>query len=220
LLTLVPLAFVAISLASSASASSLSYIVTINTSAINGAAGYLDLQFNPGALPGTQSATATVQGFTSDGTLGVPSLTGDVAGALPGTLSFDNQTVFNDDFQALVFGNTISFELTLSGAAVTGPDGTSTSGSSFGIGLWDGTGINPLLTSDPDGFVGIVDLNLDGSGTPSTFPTDTGGPTVVTLAPEATTVIPEPSSIVLIGIGLTAGFGFETARRVRRRAIP
>ncbi|RSL17684.1 putative secreted protein with PEP-CTERM sorting signal [Edaphobacter aggregans] len=182
----------------------LSYLVTINTSTINGTSGNLDLQFNPGALPGTQSATATVQGFASDGTLGTAGLTGDVAGTLPGTLSFDNQTVFNDDFQAIVFGNTIQFNLVLSGPAVLTPDGISTSGSSFGIGLWDSTGFNPLLTSDPNGFAGIVNINLDGSGTATIFLTDAGGPPVVTVTPEIASTVPEPGSILLFGTGLTA----------------
>ena len=57
-------------------------------------------------------------------------------------------------------GNTIQFDLVLSGPAVLTPYGISTSGSSFGIGLWDSTGLNPLLTSDPNGFAGIVNLNL------------------------------------------------------------
>jgi hypothetical protein len=177
----------------------LSYVVTINMSAINGTSGNLDLQFNPGALHGTHLATATVGGFTSDGTLGTAVLTGDVTGALPGTLSFDNQTVFNDDFQAITFGNTIQFDLVLSRPAVLTPDGISTSGSSFGIGLWDSTGFNPLLTSDPNGFAGIVNINLDGSGTATTFLTDAGGPPVVTVTPEVASTVPEPGSIVLFG---------------------
>src|ERR1700722_17432555 len=80
------IAVVAIALPEAAWAGPLSYLVTIDTSTINGTSGNLDLQFNPGALPGTQLATATVQGLSSDGTFGIAVLTGDVTGALPGTL--------------------------------------------------------------------------------------------------------------------------------------
>jgi len=193
-----------ISLARSAWASPLSYLVTINTSAVAGTSGNLDLQFNPGVLPGTQLATASVQSFSTNGTLGTATLTGNVTGTLPGTLSFDNQTAFNDDFQGIVFGSTIQFDLLLSGPAVLAPDGISVAGSSFGIGLWDSTGLNPLLTSDPNGFAGIVNLNLDGTGTTITFLTNSGGPPVVTFTPEVTPAVPEPGSIVLFGTGLLA----------------
>ena len=209
------LAVIGIYSAGPAWAGQLSYEVTIDTSAINGTSGYLDLQFNPGTLPGTQLATAVVEGFTSDGTLAIGPLsgvTGDVTGTLPGAVSFDNQTVFNDDFEGITFGNSIQFELVLSGPAVLTPDGVSTSGSTFGVGLWDSTGSIPLLTSDPNGFVGTVDINLDGSGTTTNFLTDAGGPAVVTFTPETPTVTPEPDSILLFGTGLAAIIGF-----VRRR---
>jgi hypothetical protein len=201
------LAAIGISSTESARANPISYLVTINTSAITGESGNLDLQFDPGVLPGTQLATASVQNFSTNGTLGTATLTGNVTGTLPGTLSFDNQTAFNDDFQAMVFGNTIQFDLLLSGPAVLAPDGTSVSGSSFGIGLWDSPGFNPLLTSDPNGFAGIVNIDLDGSGTTSTFLTNTGGPPIVTFTPQVTTVIPEPGNILLFGTGLVAILG-------------
>lgn len=196
-----------ISLAGSAWANPLSYLVTINTSAVTGTSGNLDLQFNPGVLPGTQLATASIQSFSTNGTLGTATLTGNVTGTLPSRLSFDNQTAFNDDFQAIVFGNNIQFDLILSGPAVLAPDRTSVASSSFGIGLWDSTGLNPLLTSDPNGFAGIVNINLDGTGTTSTFLTNTGGLPVVTFTPEVTTVVPEPGSILLFGTGVMAIVG-------------
>ena len=97
------------------SASPATYDVTVNTSAISGSAGSLDFQFNPGPLV-TQPASLQILNFTSNGTLsGSPTLTGDVSGALPSTLTFDNGTGFNDYFQGFTFGKTLVFKVTFSG---------------------------------------------------------------------------------------------------------
>jgi hypothetical protein len=77
--------------ASLASASPITYDVTVNTSFISGTAGSLDFNFNPGPLV-TQSASLQILNFTSNGSLVncaaniqgfCPS--GDVSGTLPGT---------------------------------------------------------------------------------------------------------------------------------------
>src|SRR5882724_9425360 len=84
--------------------------VTVDTTTISGTAGSLDFQFNPGPLV-SQAASLDIFNFTGDGTLvaggclaGGPCLTGNVAGTLPGTLTFDNGTSFNDYFQGFTFG--------------------------------------------------------------------------------------------------------------------
>src|SRR5437016_13758200 len=85
-------------LAGLASRAAITYEVTVNTSSISGTAGSLDFNFNPGPLV-TQAASLQILGLSSIGTLaGSPSLTGDVGGALPGILTFDNGTAFNDYF--------------------------------------------------------------------------------------------------------------------------
>jgi len=78
-------------------------------------AGALDFEFNPGPLV-TQAASLQILKFTSDGTLtGNPVLTGDIAGKLPGTLTFNNGTAFNDYFSGFTYGSTLSFEASLDG---------------------------------------------------------------------------------------------------------
>jgi len=150
-----------------ASAATATYVVTVNTSSLSGKTGSLDFNFNPGPLV-TQSASVQISNFSSDGTpQASPTLAGDATGALPASLSFNNAMGLNDYFQGFTFGSTLSFQVILSGAALTSPDGVSTSGSSFAFSIFsDAAGTMPALTSDTtNGFGFIVNVNLDGSTT-------------------------------------------------------
>jgi hypothetical protein len=183
--------------AGSASADSVTYLVTVDTGSIAGTSGLLDFQFNPGQL-GTQSANLQIQAFTSDGTLGSATLTGDVSGTLPGTVAFDNGGFFNDYFTGFTYGATISFLLNFSGPAIASPDGTSLSGSSFAFSMFsDPAGTLPTLTTDlVNGFAVIADINLDSSTTINNASAQTN----VTLF----AAVPEPATILLLGPALAA----------------
>jgi hypothetical protein len=176
-------------------ADGVTYQVTVDTSSITGTAGSLDFQFNPGPLA-TQAANLQILSFASNGTLGTSGLSGDVSGALPGTVSFDNGGGFNDYFTGFTYGTTISFLVNLFGPAVTSPDGTSVSGSSFAFSMFsDSAGTVPVLTSDTvNGFALTTNINLDGT----TTLTNSSGPTDVTLV----AAIPEPGTLLLVGLGL------------------
>jgi hypothetical protein len=196
----------ALCFAACASAGQIVYSATVNTSSIAGTAGSLDFNFNPGPLV-TQAASLQILGFSSDGTLaGSPALTGDVSGALPGTLTFDNGTAFNDYFEGFTFGSTLSFQVKLYGPALIAPDGVSTSGSAFAFSMFsDPAGTMPVLTSDTtDGFAFTVDVNLDGSTTVNNFSAQTSFPPTST---------PEPGSLALVGIAMLAAFGSSRLRR-------
>src|ERR1700733_7842148 len=104
-----------------ATAGPTTYSVTVNTSSIAGTTGSLDFNFNPGPLV-TQAASLQILNFSSNGTLGSPALTGDAAGTLPAALTFDNAKGFNDYFAGFTFGSTISFQVSLYGAALSSPD--------------------------------------------------------------------------------------------------
>ena len=161
--------------ASTASAAPITYDVTVNTSSVSGTAGSLDFEFNPGPLV-TQSASLQILNFTSNGTLaGDPTLTGDVAGALPGTVNFDNGTAFNDYFEGFTYGSTLSFQVNLFGPALSSPDGTSTSGSTFAFSMFsDAAGTMPTLTTNTtEGFAATIDVNLDGTTTVADFSAQT-----------------------------------------------
>jgi uncharacterized protein (TIGR03382 family) len=193
-----------LSLAGVSSASPITYMVTVNTSSILGTAGSIDFEFNPGGLI-SQPANLQILSFASNGTLaGGPTLTGDVSGTLPGPLSFDNGTVFNDYFEGFTFGSALSFNVALSGPALSSPNGTATSGSAFAFSMFsDAAGTVPALTTDStDGFAVTVNVNLDGSTTLTNFSTQT------------TTAVatPEPGAMMLAGLALL-GIGALGRRR-------
>ena len=173
-------------------------IVSVNTSSINGTAGSLDFNFNPGTFV-TQSASLQILNFSSDGALaGSPVVTGDVSGTLPGTLTFDNGTALNDYFEGFTFGSILKFDVSLYGPALSSPDGTSKSGSSFAFSMFsDPEGATPALTSDlVDGIALSVNVNMDGS----TTLTNSSAETSVQAA-----TVPEPGSlaeVLLLFLGI------------------
>ena len=183
-------------------ADTITYPVQVDTSAVIGQSGFLDFQFAPGDAS-TQSAFVAISNFVSDGTLvAPPDVNGGVSGSLPGALTIDNNTAFNDYFEQFTFGSSFSFSLTLDGPALQSPNGTANSGSTFGLGLFDDAQ-NPILTTDPNGFAALVDVKLDGSTATSVFPSDSnGGAPVVQFIST-----PEPSALGLsvmciLGIGV------------------
>jgi hypothetical protein len=177
-------------------ANAITYEVAVNTSSISGITGSLDFNFNPGPLV-TQTASLQILNFSSGGVLGgSPSLTGNVTGGLPSTLTFNNGTAFNDYFQGFTFGSTITFAVSLFGPALSAPDGVSTSGSTFAFSMFsDAGGTTPALTNDTtNGFAFTVDVNLDGTTTATNFSPET------TLTPVS--AVPEPCSLLMLASGL------------------
>jgi hypothetical protein len=191
----------------------ISYQVSVDTSSVSGNSGFLNFEFDPGDLS-SQLATATMSNFTGIALqLSNPgnAVTGDITGTLPGTVTFVNDQDFNDYFVGATYSSGFSFLLTLSGPAIDTPNGTSTAGSTFFISLTDDTGDINILP--PSGPAGQVDINLDGTTTPTAFPSDADrDPSVVSFSLQA---VPEPGSLTLLMGGILAAAGWRL-RRGRR----
>ena len=138
-------------------------------------------------------------------------------GSLPGSLTLDNGTSFNDVFQGFSFGSSVSFTVTLSGQAISNPSGTV--GSAFAFSLYAADGITPLLTTDPNGSVGTILLNASGTTSVETFPqspTDNMPAATVTFTG---TAVPEPSLAILIISGLPISLALCYVNTKRKRLI-
>jgi hypothetical protein len=191
----------------------------VNTGAISGTSGFLDFNFAPGY--DSQDASVTIGSFVPGGSLSAsppPQVSGGASGALPGTVTIANSPLQYDDyFQGFDFGATIQFLLSFGGPAVTSPDGTS-SGSTFGFAMFDSTGANPLLTTDPSGNTFTVDVNPDGSTTLTTFPADEfGAPPVATL--ESATPEPAPCALLALGLAVLFARGAVSKKKTRLYSV-
>ena len=135
------------------------------------------------------------------GTLGaaLPVIGSVTGGPFPATVNFTNSTALNDFAQAIPFGNSLSFFVLLDGTAITAPSGTAFSESSFSLSLFSSDFSTNLLTTNPSGVIGQLDLNTAGKVTLSDFPPSVGAPSLATITLVAT---PEPAtgmiSVVLL----------------------
>src|ERR1700693_1308573 len=79
-------------------ADAITYQISVDISSINSSSGFLDFDFAPGN--DSQAAFVTISDFSTDGSLvGAPQVNGGVSGTLPGALTINNSTQFNDYFQ-------------------------------------------------------------------------------------------------------------------------
>jgi len=99
------------------------FAVSMNTTALNGNTGSIDIQFNPGSFPATfEPGTATITDFLiTGGTLGAEQLGSRVSttGDLPGPLVISNTDFLNGIVYDATFGTLITFNLTFGGTAFT-----------------------------------------------------------------------------------------------------
>jgi len=193
------------SLGLSAQADTVRYQVTVNTSSQSGNYGYIDLQLNQGTLAALP-ITASIAGFAG-GILNPADSNNDSVGAsgdLATTLTIPAD-ISTDYFEGLTYGNTISFDITLSGTGVNlaGLAGGS-SGTTFVLGFYD-SAISPLFTNDSSGATGLINIANDGSVSVDAFSDPSGGQSLADFV-----LTPEPGTLSLFAC---AGMAFLLLRR-------
>jgi hypothetical protein len=213
MLKLTLLVFAVVLFAAGSASASFTFDVTMNTAAETGQSGYLYMQYDP--LINATSSTATVSGFTTNGTLGATApgaYTGSgtanseyyVTGTLPGNVVFANTspTGVNDYNQAITFGTTLSFAVTLSTPA---SGGAASGASAFSLAFFqDSLGATPLYNvNDPNLPGTVVQLTMANNGTASE----------TILDPQDVSPTPIPPSVLLFGSGLLGLVGIR--RRVK-----
>jgi hypothetical protein len=188
--------------AAPAAAASITYAVHVDTSALAGTQGFLDLQFLPGGADAL-AATASITSFNAfDTTLAATGdVTGDAAGLLPDAVTLGNSQGFNDLFQGVTFGQQFSFLLTLAGDALS-PGAPPLSGTAFSLLLFGNDGFTPLLTIDPDGRIAALQIGPTGQVGVQTFARTVGAGSVATVQEVA--AVPEPTTLLLVGSGIVA----------------
>jgi hypothetical protein len=170
------------------------YSITFDTSSLTGTSAQLAVDLVNG---GSASNTVTISDFSTDGTLGTVSPTGDVSGTLPGTVTLMDSpaSFFNEYLTGLILGTTISFVLD---ATTNGPDASS-SPDALSVFLLDpNTGLPLFSTSDPTLSDSLFTLNIDGTsaGNLSVYTS------LVSATPATGAPVPEPPTGTLLAGGL------------------
>jgi hypothetical protein len=170
----------------------------------------MDIQFLGGG--DYQDAFAGVSNFATDSTLLTsssplsPQYSGGVTGGpLPATLTLENSTSFNDYFQRLTFGDTMSFLVTLYGPAVDSPDNSFTGGTTFSWAFYADDQMTEILSSNFPLFELDIASGASGGGTTPT----NNDPGQVSLQG-----VPEPATFCLAVLGIAA------VPFLRRRPMP
>lgn len=198
-------AFLILMAASSLAYANIIYTVSLNTTSIAGGNYALAFQLNDGSGTGDGNNTATLSNFNFGGgsAAGCPlncTPFGGASGDATSTVILNDSTFFNVFTERFTPGNSLSFILNLTTIAETpAPD-------AFAFGILDSAG-NPILTLDP---LASSFLSIDIDSTqpnPSLWSTDPASPVAIkapTLsAPPPVAGVPEPGSLLLIGVGLT-----------------
>ncbi|HEX3680982.1 MAG TPA: NF038129 family PEP-CTERM protein [Bryobacteraceae bacterium] len=163
--------------------------VTVDTTPVNLASGFLAFDFIGGSP--VAGNVVDISNFSSDATLGSATLTGAASGSLiNGTGKLDDSQFFNELLQGVTFRKTVSFALSFT--TNVAPGGTP---DDFAFYLLDATQ-NPYATTDPSGADSLFAITVSASIlSPSVYTSDFA---TVSITPTSTTTTPEPGTLWLL----------------------
>src|ERR1017187_1985243 len=210
------LGFVVI-LAGPAARADMTWTVSLDTSRLaTNYVGPFALDFE---LVGTNGNTVTLSNFSfgigGSAGPGPAFLTGGASGDLGGSVSLNDSVYFFSDFnQQFMPGKSLTF--TMDSTVIPPSSGGSPDNFSMvifsgydpvnGYNPFTGTGGNPIPTTDPTGNDTFFNFNINGPGstTVSSYPSASGDVSV-TVTP--TSIVPEPSSGIIMFLGLISLLG-------------
>lgn len=153
---LVHVLFLMLALGRIASASR-GFVVTIDTSSLNGARGAIEFQLNPG--PGTYDEGAVTIEFLGLTQHPNASVSGDVK--FSPTFTIGNSRAFNDFFAGATFGTSMTVRLLFTGPMVDNPTAGRTAGTDFTLSIYKNEqGSATALTNDGAGNA-LVQISFD-----------------------------------------------------------
>lgn len=188
-------------------ASAISYHVTIDSAALNGATAQLALDFIDGGPP---SNSITISNFSIIGLLTSQTTSGSVTGALPNPVGLTDGSFFNELLADLSIGLSIvgtpqiAFDFD---PTTNAPSGASLP-DSFSVFLLNPvTGLSLFGTTDPTGADALFQFDIDGTNTGALSrysATNAGFKLAVTpvISPPPSTGVPEPTSLFMLLLGV------------------